>query len=367
MSRKTSVSQFPALPSTVPVELSRVMLPDDTNPSGNVHGGVILKLVDHAGQVVANRHCNRNSTDGTPVLTVLARVDHMDFHQPMYVGELAQLQAAVTYTSAHSLEVTVDVWAENVISGSRRHTNAATLWYVAVPANVKSVGKCGTVKAVPVPQLTTPTEEEREAGQRRYETQKEARKAKVNGSTESQGLTHSEIPLSPALKPEDHTVVRSQTTLASVVLPSDCMPTGHLMGGSLVKIMDNAAGICAVRHCRSLVVTACIDAIDFHGPIMNGEVVFVTARMVFTSARSMEIEVTTEAEGLIVDSRRVTNTAYFTFVSLGADKRATAVPPLKLKSDEELQRFEEGRQRYEIRKRLRQEMIQKWQQKQAML
>lgn len=366
MSRKASVSQLPALPSTVSVELSRVMLPDDTNPTGNVHGGVMLKLVDHAAHVVANRHCNRNSTDGTPVLTVLARVDHMDFHQPMYVGELAQLQAAVTYTSPHSLEVTVDVWAENVISGNRRHTNAATLWYVAVPAT-KSLGKCGTFKAVAVPQLANLTEEERAAGQRRYEKQKEARRAKVSGSAESQGLTHFDIPLSPVLKPEDHTVARSLTTLANLVLPSDCMPTGHLMGGSLVKIMDNAAGICAVRHCRSLVVTACIDAIDFHGPIMNGEVVFVTARMVFTSARSMEIEVTTEAEGLSIGTRRVSNTAYFTFVSLGADKRATAVPALKLESDDELRRFEEGRQRYETRKRLRQEMIQKWQQKQALL
>ena len=368
VSRKTSVSQFPALPSTVPVELSRVMLPDDSNPMGNVHGGVILKLVDHAGNIVATRHCNRNSADGTPLLTVLARVDHMDFHQPMYVGELAQLQAAVTYTSPHSLEITVDVWAENIISGSRRHTNAATLWYVAVPADEKCLKiKGGTVKAVSVPQLATLTEEERDAGQRRYEAQKEARKAKVNGSTVSQGLTHFEMPLSPDLKPEDHTISRSQTTLANLVLPSDCMTTGYLMGGSLMKIMDNAAGICAARHCRSLVVTACIDAIDFHGPIMNGEVVFVTSRMVFTSTKSMEIEVTTEAEGLDVGSRRVTNTAYFTFVSLGADKRATAVPPLKLKSDEELQRFEEGRQRYETRKRLRQEMIQKWQKKQALL
>ena len=104
------------------------MLPDDTNPLGNVHGGTILKLIEQAGAIVSARHCNSDSgkTLG-PLITVLARVEHMDFYEPMYVGEVAQLHAAVTYASPHSVEVTVDVWAENVLTGRRRHTNTATL------------------------------------------------------------------------------------------------------------------------------------------------------------------------------------------------------------------------------------------------
>ena len=129
-----------------------------------------------------------------------------------------------------------------------------------------------------------------------------------------------------------------------------------------MKMMDNTAGICAARHCRSRVVTACIDAIDFHSPIRNGEVVFVTARLVFASTRSMEVEVTTEAEGLKPGTRRVTNTAYFTFVSLGQDSHATSIPPLKVKEGEERERFEEGRKRYENRKKKRCEMMQHLQQ-----
>ena len=100
------------------------MLPDDTNPQGNVHGGTILKLIEQAGAIVSVRHCNSTSGSGkAPLVMALARVEHMDFYQPMYVGEIAQLHAAVTYTSPHSVEVTVDVWAENVLTGSRRHTN----------------------------------------------------------------------------------------------------------------------------------------------------------------------------------------------------------------------------------------------------
>lgn len=345
------------LPSNVPIELSRIMLPDDTNSSGNVHGGTILKLIEHAGHIVANRHCNRNKPDASaPVTTVLVRVDHMDFHQPMYVGEVSQLQAAVTFTSPHSIEVRVDVWAENVITGDRRHTNEATLWYVAVPADVGNL-----LQPVPVPQLENLSVEERERGRKRYEAQKAARKAKSaeNGTTTT---THrvDTIQYAPSGFAEEHTVMASQSTLANLILPSDCTLTGHLMGGSLMKQMDNAAGICAARHSKSRVVTACIDAIDFHSPIMNGEVVFVTARMVFASARSMEIEVTTEAEGLGARSRRITNTAYFTFVSLGKDKHATSIPSLKVRTPEERERFEKGRTRYEARKKLRKEAAAQW-------
>ena len=69
-------------------------------------------------------------------------------------------------------------------------------------------------------------------------------------------------------------------------------------------------------------------------------------------------QVTAEAEGLF-GNRRVTNTAYFTFVSLGKGLKAQAIPPLVLKNDEEKVRFEEGKQRYEKRKQLRMEKLQK--------
>ena len=339
-----------ALPDTVPIELSRIMLPDDTNPLGNVHGGTILKLIEQAGAIVSARHCNNVENGGgkTPLITVLARVEHMDFYQPMYVGEVAQLQAAVTYTSPHSIEVTVDVWAENILTGNRRHTNTATLWYVAFPVPTKDMAK-----VAPVPQLKGLSSEEANAGLKRYKDQKSSR----DQSQSRQGLIHLST-YHPFSEAPEHTVFGSQTTLATLVLPSDCAGSTYLMGGALMKMMDNASGICAARHCRSGVVTACLDAIDFHSPVLNGEVVFCTARLVFTSAKSMEIEVITEAEGLKPGSRRVTNTAYFTFVSLGPDKRATSVPPLQLSSDEERQRFEEGKARYEARKRSRIEAMQ---------
>ena len=295
----TGYTSQPALSSAVPIEICQMMVPDDTNPMGNVHGGTILKLIEKAGFIVSCRHCNNPSSNNKeakePVTTVLVRLEHMDFRQPMFVGEIAQLQAAVTYTSPNSMEVTVDVWAENVITNQRRHTNTATLWYVAIPAsingksspsNVSRVGASDIRKLVkPVPQLQGLSEQELEEGRKRYEAQKASRAAKKENGSQHIPVCHT--PHSA----EDHTVLASQTTLANIVLPSDCTITGHLTGGSLMKTMDSAAGICAARHCHSRVVTAGIDEINFHEPITNGEMVFVTARIIYTSAKSIEIEV----------------------------------------------------------------------------
>lgn len=71
-----------------------------------------------------------------------------------------------------------------------------------------------------------------------------------------------------------------------------------------------------------------------------------------------------EAENLLGGSRRVTNTAYFTFVSLGSDYKSKPVPQLKMVSEEERTRFEEGKKRYEARKKARLEKQQKFQEKQ---
>ena len=337
------------------IAMSRIMLPDDANPGGNIHGGVTLELMSQAGYIATSRHCSAvtHSEDRSALTVGLARVSHINFYEPMYVGNVAELQAAVTYTSPRSMEVTVDVWAENLKSGRKKCTNTGTLWYVALPSDVEALKRGEGLKPLLVPQLEGLSEEEREEGRRRYEAQKASRK-----SIEASLGLDSVHPLSRPWFPhnlrdiEEHTVPASQTTLNHIVHPSNCTTTGFLTGGTLMKLMDEAAAICAMRHTKEVAVTACIDAIDFHCPVMNGEVLCATARLLFTSGRTMEIEVCVEAEGFMT-KRRVTSSAYFTYVSLGEGGHAAVVPPLKLLTEEERERFEEGRRRYEARKKLR--------------
>lgn len=155
------------------IEVCRIMVPDDANIAGNVHGGTTLKVIEEAGYIIATRHCNKTKpSPDTRYNAALVRVERTDFLQPVYIGEVVQVHAELGYASKHSLEVKVSVWAENLVTGARRMTNRAALWYVPVDV-VKSRG--GKTFIGDVPPVTTLSEIEIEKGKARYEYQKRAR------------------------------------------------------------------------------------------------------------------------------------------------------------------------------------------------
>jgi uncharacterized protein (TIGR00369 family) len=131
-------------PSESRIVLNTLMLPEHANAHGNVHGGVILRMVDEAGAICAMRHARK------PCVTIA--IDSMTFRQPVHVGELLICSAVVTWVGRSSIEVHVDVHAEHPITGATSHTNSAFVVYVAL-------GPDG--RPVPAPSLTLATDEER--------------------------------------------------------------------------------------------------------------------------------------------------------------------------------------------------------------
>ena len=107
--------------------LSALMGPQDANAQGNVHGGVIMKMVDEAGALVAMRHAR------TPVVTVA--INSMTFVEPIFVGNLVLCNAELTYVGNTSMEVRVEVVTENPLLGTSQVTNIAYLVYVALDPN----------------------------------------------------------------------------------------------------------------------------------------------------------------------------------------------------------------------------------------
>ena len=329
------------------VEITRLMQPDDANISGNVHGGTILQMIEQAGWISATRYCNSNGNNAAsgPVTGALVRLEHIDFMKPMHIGNVATLDAVVAYTSARSLMVKVTVYAENVFEGSTQVTNRAILWYVAL------VLTPGAEKAMPVPEISGLSDVEKENGQKLYLAQKADREAhRIVAPQEVFGISESDRE-----KAEPHTVSASVSTLSRVIGPSDCVqPNNNALGGVLMKVMDTVAGIVAFRHCHTNVVTASIDAIDFHQPVYKGNVITVMGRLVFTSQRSMIIEVLVMKENLLSGKKEHTASAFFTFVSLDPTSgRSLAVPPLIITTDEEQTRYQKGKIRYEEAKRTR--------------
>ncbi len=111
-------------PRETAVEMAHLILPQDANPAGNAHGGVVLKYIDEAGAIVAKRHSRTN--------VVTASIDRTDFLAPVHVGEMVILKASLNYVGRSSMEVGVRVEAENLMTGVRRHTNSAYITYVAL-------------------------------------------------------------------------------------------------------------------------------------------------------------------------------------------------------------------------------------------
>ena len=130
------------------VVMAVVMQPADANPAGNVHGGVIMKNIDSAAGVVALRHAAGNA--------VIASIDRLDFHNPVYVGELLFLKAGLNLVGKSSMEIGVRVEAENPRKGQVRHVASAYLTFVALDENKQPAPVPGLI-------LETPDEQRRNA------------------------------------------------------------------------------------------------------------------------------------------------------------------------------------------------------------
>lgn len=141
----------PKRPAESATEMVQVVLPNDANPLGFILGGTVMHLIDIAGAIASLRHAR------TRVVT--AAVDDLQFLHPIKVGDLIILKAHVTCAFTTSLEVQVDVFSEETLTGQRRLTSRAFLTFVAL-------GEQG--ERVSVPPLIVDTEAERRVCEEAY-------------------------------------------------------------------------------------------------------------------------------------------------------------------------------------------------------
>jgi acyl-CoA hydrolase len=126
-------------------EMVQVVLPNDANPLGFILGGTVMHLIDIAGAIACHRH--------TRSRLVTAAVDGLQFLHPIKVGDLIILKARVTAAWTTSLEVEVEVFSEETLTGLRRMTSIAYLTFVAIDRDGRRV---------PVPRLILETPEEKQ-------------------------------------------------------------------------------------------------------------------------------------------------------------------------------------------------------------
>jgi acyl-CoA hydrolase len=148
------------------------------------------------------------------------------------------------------------------------------------------------------------------------------------------------------------TVSESKTIISTQMLPSDANPMGNVHGGTILKQVDVAAGVTALRHARMNTVTASIDRMDFYNPVFVGNLLTLKASVNYCGKTSMEVGVRIEAEDLKTGKVTHTGSCYLTYVALDDAGRPTEVPDVIPETREEKNRWEAGRKRREERLRL---------------
>ena len=299
-------------------EMVQWVFPEHAGAPGQIHGGRMMQWIATVGNMAAARVARGQC--------LLGAMDDIDFLHPVKVGEIAVLRAQVEAIGRCSIEVGVQVFAENLASGQRTMTLNSHLVFVKVDEQLKPT---------PVPTAISPKGAAEEAlfaaaqERRRHRLERLARRA------------------SAALQVRDEGEGDLRWVFESCrsVLPEDTIFGSTMFPGKLLMNIDEAGGILSMRYCRGHVMTACLDALDFYAPISTHEVVTFKAALNHVGNSSLEVGVKVLTEVPWSGEIRHACTAYLTFVHLGPDLRPRACARFTAETPAEKRRWAEAEER----------------------
>jgi len=309
------------------VEKIEMVFPEHAGAPGQIHGGRMMEWITEAGTMAAARMARGQ--------VVLGAMDDIDFLHAVKVGEIAILRAQVEYIGRSSLEVGVRVWAENVKTGSRNVTLNSHLVFVSVGDDIRP----RPVRARVEPRGSAETALVEAARQRRGQ-----RLARWASRQEDDPPSARAWLADPA---STDTTWRFESVRP--VLPEDALFGTTMFAGKLLMALDEAGGILSMRYCRGLVMTACLDAMDFYAPISTHEVVTFKAGLNYVGTSSLEVGVEVLTEKPWTGEVRHACTAFLTYVHLGPDLRPRPCPTFTPETPGETRRWEAARERREQR------------------
>lgn len=148
---------------------------------------------------------------------------------------------------------------------------------------------------------------------------------------------------------EERRVSDSSVEIVHLIRPNHMNAAGRLFGGRLMEWLDEVAGMVAMRHTRSNVITASVDNLRFIHGAYNGEMVVIVGKVTYVGNTSLEVRVDTYVEHLENGMRHPINRAYFTMVALDENDKPKRVPRLILETEEEKAEWEAAEKRREMR------------------
>jgi len=309
------------------VEKIQWVFPEHAGAPGQIHGGRMMEWITQAGTLAAARVAR-----GT---VVLGAMDDIDFLHPVKVGEIAILRAQVEYIGTSSLELGVRVWAENVRTGERSVTLNSHLVFVSVDDDARPRPVADRIVAADAAEAAL-VEAARQRREHRLARFAERRAAATDLEAARGGVGTA-------------AAARWSFESARSVLPEDALFGSMMFPGKMLMALDEAGGILSMRYCRGLVMTACLDAMDFHSPIYTHEVVTFKAGLNHVGTSSLEVGVDVLAERPWTGEVRHACTAFLTYVHLGPDLRPRPCPPFTPATPDERRRWEAALGRRERR------------------
>ncbi|HEV8675181.1 MAG TPA: acyl-CoA thioesterase [Methylomirabilota bacterium] len=289
---------MPTVGETV-AEMVQYVFPQYAGAPGQIYGGRMMEWIATAGTLAASRIAHG------PV--ALGAMDDIDFLHPVRVGEIAILRARVEWVGRTSLEVGVRVYSERPATGERHVTLSSHLAFVAIDEDARP--RPVEARIIPADAIEAVVTEAAQA-------RREARRARLAQRAER------------VREIRDETAgFRWRFEASRFVFPEDALYGSLMFAGKLLLIVDEAAGILAVRYARAPLATASMDALEFYAPIRVGEMVTLHGGLNRVGTRSMEIGLKVLAEAPFTGEVRHTCTAYLTFVKLRAEA-GDPLPPL---------------------------------------
>jgi acyl-CoA hydrolase len=145
------------------------------------------------------------------------------------------------------------------------------------------------------------------------------------------------------------TVVESQAERSEIIFPADSNSVGNLFGGRLMQFIDLVGAVAAVRHSRSIVVSASMDHLDFVAPVHIGDLLILKASVNRAFRTSMEVGVRAMVENARAGTLRHVSSAYLTYVAVDREGRPVPVPCVVPETEHQKRRFADAGRRREMR------------------
>nr|XP_033772782.1 acyl-coenzyme A thioesterase 11 [Geotrypetes seraphini] len=314
------------------VKMSQMVLPCHANYRGELSVGQLLKWIDTAACLAAERHA------GCPCVT--ASMDDIYFEHTISVGQVVNIKAKVNRAFISSMEVGIQVSYEDLCSGKQWNVSNAYATFVA-----QSQGS----EKVKLKPLIPQTEEEHTE----YSIAAERRRMRLHHTDTIKALLTKSIIRDERESDDDNGEVpaeRTRVESVELVLPPHANHQGNTFGGQIMAWMENVATIAASRLCHAHPTLRTIEMFHFRGPSQVGDRLLLKAIVNNAFKDSMEVGVCVEAysqEGEV--SRRHINSAFMSFVVLDEKNRPCILPRIKPEAGDGERRHREANARKKIR------------------